>query len=190
MALQKLMEKGKVSLSLGVTMEMEAYFATDFNANIIASHLLPEFVEILLTYSYHNRKSCVFLKKGSLDLNEILWKTDCGNSFYLIKSSREWFLVSNTPTLKGTEKYRNWHEVVGKISPERYQILSNLAKDVPIFPKSVTSKLHRVPCVTAKMQKSTVSKLKKSFRRYTDIHFDVFGTFKESFSRKTFVLQF
>lgn len=126
-------------------MEMEACFAPDFNAKIIASHLLSAFVEILLISFYHNRKSCVFLRKGSLDLTDISWKTDCDNGLYPSKNSPECFLVLNTPTLKDTGKYLKWHMVVGHISLEHYHILSNLAEDIFIFPRSVTKNLHCVP---------------------------------------------
>lgn len=153
--------KGKVKIILGKAITMEAYFAPDFSSNIIASHLLSDHFEVHMTSSLRNEQSCLLFKKGSLSLEDIVWETKCKNGLYPVQESNIDMTELSVSANKQEIEYRHWHDIDGHISCDRYQTLSNLVADVTSFPRSITSKLNCVPCITGKMQRLQSKALKR-----------------------------
>lgn len=79
--------KGTVKANLGVIITMKAYHAPEFSSNIISSHPLSNFFEVHMRLSLWKEKSFLLLRKGSLDIANVLLETKCVNGLYSVKPS-------------------------------------------------------------------------------------------------------
>lgn len=81
----EIIAKGSVNLTNGINITMEAYFAPEFNSDIIFSYILSNFFEIHMTASTRKEKACILLKKGLLELNDVIWEMKCQNGLYVVQ---------------------------------------------------------------------------------------------------------
>lgn len=187
----RIIGKGTVKINLGIVITLEAFYAPDFSSNIIASHILSEHFEVIMSSTLRPYKSCILMKKGILNTEDIVWETKSKNGLYVIPSSAlrvQSALIISKVQPKGLEEYQTWHNVVGHISSERYQLLSKVVDDLPSFPRSVTTELNCIPCITGKMHKAPVNAVQRSHQENTEVHFDLSGPFKQSFRSNMYAL--
>lgn len=100
---------------------MEAFFASGFTSNIMASQKISKFFKV---YKLWNEKSCILVEKGSLSMNDIIWEPECENGLYPVRYNSDNTLELTTSSYNQTRSYEQWHHVVGHIYLQRYLNLS------------------------------------------------------------------
>lgn len=154
-ATTQLIGKGNVLLPIGTGIIQEAYHASDFTSNVIAGHLLSESFELLFSNTVKNVAGCFIYKKGSLETKDIIMEIPVNEGLYPTNLSPSVSLAtsqhSSLTTRKVDSHYKKWHEKLGHISSERFQQMSTIFDDIPLFARFITNKLICDPCVTSKM---------------------------------------
>ena len=75
--------KGTIKIKINGQTELtiEAFHAPDFSSNILASHLLSEFYEVLMTSTF-GPKECILFQKGSFDIENAALRIPCDGGIY------------------------------------------------------------------------------------------------------------
>lgn len=141
-----------------------------------------------MTSSILENKSCLLFKKGSLKEEDIVWETKCVDGLYPVEESSLGTTALTASKKSMEEEYKKWHEVVGHISSNRFQTLSNLVPDVPSFARTVTNNLHCIQCITAKMKKAPIKSTNNHQPNCAEIHFDLSGPLKDSFNKNKYAI--
>lgn len=142
-----------------------------------------------MTPSLHKEMTCLILQKESINISDVVWETKCVNWLYPIQPSSlpSASLAASKVVTRMSTDYKHWYEDVGHISSERYRMLSNLASDVPTFPRSITNDHHCILYIKSKSRKTYQNFSEtKTWRSSDSLRFP--GLLKERINRNTYSL--
>lgn len=193
-----LIGKGTVFPPIGKGIIMEAYHAPHFSANIVANSLLSKMFNLFFTSegassdNQLNSDRCEILKKGSR--SDIVQVVPCINGLYTIKdvanreeSQKKHAKMSRTNC--SANAFTEWHNKMGHISVQRYEQLSEICTDVPMFDIRILKQHEYMPCFTGKVKKAPVKTNPSAFND-GELHFDISGPMPDSIGDKKYAAHF
>lgn len=116
---------------------MEAYYFEVCPRVQLQHKCRPFFVglfEVHMTSSLRKEESCLIMRNGSLNIADVLWETIFLTYFsYSAFISKRNSLFYQEMRINSANDYKYWHEVVGHIFFDHYQIYRNSSRKYQNF---------------------------------------------------------
>lgn len=80
---------------------------------------------------------------------------------------------------------------LGNQSSKRFQHMSNIFNDIPMFYRTITSNVKCIPCLVAKTKQSSIDKVHPSSTiPHTEFHFELSGPIKTNLGGNSYAIHF
>ena len=182
----RIIGKGCVTLPIDNGLTIQAFHSHMFTANILSVALLRKKHEVLFSDSYTGQTACFLMRKKSFKIVNYYQLRDGLYPLCLPAS-----IPKSYKNSMRNESLDKWHRKLGHISFDRYNDISRRVDEVSLLNRGLTRKYECVPCITAKLRRSPISKSTRKTTRFLELaHLDISKKVKDSFHGYKYTIVF